>query len=310
MEDLELMNDKTIGAELNYYKKVALMGWPVFLPDNPIFEGPTLLNMNASVLSRMMGVSHKTALGYIKDLPPPVRPSEYIPIDEAKNYCNKILLRIYEELKETKPSEDLQKDLIRNAFGRLLASQELAVFTSCEGYNFETKLIGRLILENLNFIFQVSNVQNNKETFIGDFCSKHKIKNTNINDLKRFVPFIDIGKLYGLLTAYAHFDPNVQNTMFTWGEKEMNIYLKSQHYSYENFLILILLIELAEIIFEYAFRHERTKFILLDKKDFSIKPRYKKIRYSKIRQLYKLSSQQAHSKINPDYSISEIIKFN
>ncbi len=295
--------------KLNNYKKVSILGWAVYLPDNPIFREKIVNNIKASVLSGYTGISVNTALSYVKDSQITNDFDGFESIDDCKDYCNKIIEDLFNTLMKIDPSEKIQVELIRNAFARLEASFEATIFLSYEGFNYETKSIIRLIMENLNFIYQVGCVDNNKETSIGMFCKNHKISNTNFNEIKKFYPNVDLGKLYGLLSNYSHFDPKTQNTMFTWGASEAQVYLKSKQYIYENYFLLIIMLELAQDIALYLFKDDFSySDIIVD--DTLIVNTKTGLRYPKSIQLLNLIKEQLHTVKNPNNSLFDVLANN
>jgi hypothetical protein len=268
---------------LNEYKKVSLCSIPAFIPTSLLNADVEMLNkLKAAVYSLFMGVSLTTAYKHLKGHRIKEQ-EEFLVAHEAKAHCNHLLFQIKNTLSTTKYTDELNYSLIGNTLVRLESSYEAAIFLSYEGFNFETKAIARMILEQLSYIYQVAKPEHTTADNILDFYNKHNIQNSNISGLKKYFPYIDLGRLYNTLTEHAHFDKKTQWSMFKFDREkdETSIYRKSFRYSYYNFYVIIILLEMTQILIEFSFKDILPTLQYIESDSRALKQDFLKIRYDK-----------------------------
>lgn len=298
-----------MGHNLNNYKRIGVANHIIYLPDNSLFDEETLRNIRASILASFIGVTVKTALKYVKEADNLVQePNAFAFIDECRKYCVSIVSSLETVLPDLPLKENLRHGIIWHTFARLPASFEAAIFLSYEGFNYETKAILRLILENLSLIYQVVQTpMDHEEISMVDFHKKYRISSTNVKAIKRFYSNADLGKLYGLLSDYIHFDWKTHNSMFSWGQEKMGIYLKSHTFIYENYLILIMLLELTQDILLDEFKNVLESSDIIDE-NLLHSTNNNGLRFPKSQELIDFIRQQEHIIKDSNYDLLSIFR--
>lgn len=161
------------------------------------------------------------------------------------NNLNEVLVKINFTNKETFGSF-----LSEAAFRRLESSYEAVVLLILKGNYFEGHSILRIILEQLSWIYFVSDLKTIDKNLLPS--------NKTISKLKRLIP--EIGKLYGFLSDKTHIS-HKYFSIFLKSEKKGNfIELKSTKYSIYVAYILLKILDIHGIVLEYSFKNYLTDF--------------------------------------------------
>lgn len=105
---------------------------------------------------------------------------------------------------------DLTLRIISN-LKRLHNSYESAMFLIKRYFFFESISLVRIIFEQLNYCYKLSNINVNNDINWESKSVRNKLSSTDINELKKVFPEGKIGRLYSYLSEYTHIDSKVVN---------------------------------------------------------------------------------------------------
>lgn len=140
-------------------------------------------------------------------------------------------------------------------FGRLETTMKSIHFHLKYGFYFESLALIRLLLEQLAYAYTASKVASGE---LKDFISPTK----SLSFLKKFIP--STGKLYGLLSKGAHIDKSLVHKYIVHNEGEnVRVITQSIGLSLEAGTLLIEVLKVKNIVFEYCFRNYLKKLFFI-----------------------------------------------
>jgi hypothetical protein len=156
---------------------------------------------------------------------------------------------------ELKEESDITLGLV-STFGRLINSYETSIFLIKTNYYFESISINRLIFEQLNYCFNLIHLSKNDFKSNNSKILRQKLSPTDINKLKKFIPDSQIGQFYSYLSEVTHIDFRQIGKYLSYSDTVdgYTITMKSIEQSIESALILMKLVDIHAIVFEYTFK--------------------------------------------------------
>lgn len=165
-------------------------------------------------------------------------------------------VELYKKLNSIKLKEETIISLgIISTIMRLENSYESIRFLIYNHLLFESISINRLIFEQLNYCFNLSQLSPEEFENISANQEKKILSPTNINELKKFLPKAEIGKFYSDLSELAHIDIKRIRHYLNLSDKkdEYLVTMKDISQSIASAVFLLNNLEIHAIIFEYFF---------------------------------------------------------
>jgi hypothetical protein len=187
-------------------------------------------------------------------------------IDTVDNTVRNLDFRLNETVFHKQTIGSLAVD---TTFTRLPNSYECAGFLIKNHFFFESVSIVRMIFEQLVYCINTFDLTDEKFNNLSKNESKKILSPTNISRLRLTLTDIKVDKLYSYLSEITHIDYKQLGRYISFDQKEGKVVIiaKNIHQSIESAILLLRVIDIHCLVFEYTLKnHLSTKleFLLLD----------------------------------------------
>lgn len=164
-----------------------------------------------------------------------------------------------------------------STFSRLTNSYEASLFLLKNQYFFESISLNRMIFEQLNYCFKLTFLSNEDFKTLSKKQIRHRLNPTDINKLKDFLPQAEIGRFYSFLSEIAHIDYKQIGRYLTDDEANEGyaVIMKSIIQSIESALVLLKLVDINFLVYEYSFKDISDldiKYLQINSSEISFNP--------------------------------------
>ncbi|PXY02314.1 hypothetical protein DF185_06610 [Marinifilum breve] len=166
--------------------------------------------------------------------------------------------------------ETISSLAVETTLHRLRNSYECSLLLMGQMFYFETIALIRQIFEQLAYCMNICDMTNDEFTNLSESGRKHKLRTTNIHNLKEFLTDRNIGALYSYLSQISHIDAKQIGKFISYDEqiKKVVVQMKSPIQVAESALLLLGIIDIHTVVLEYSLRiHLKSKYKYITKEN-------------------------------------------